>query len=67
MTRLLDCFSSLVSFGLSVDSGPGSVPEQRERALRLIETARDQAAAAGYPAATVESAVHFGCSASGSD
>lgn len=57
MTRLLDCFSSLVSFGLSVDSGPGSVPEQRERALRLIETARDQAAAAGYPAATVESAV----------
>jgi len=56
MTRLLDFFSSLISFGLSVDAGPGTVLEQRERALHLLETARGQAAAAGHAATAVESA-----------
>lgn len=57
MTRLIDCFSSLVSFGLSIDATPGPVLAQREQALRLIEAARTRAAEADYPATTVESAV----------
>src|SRR5690349_4766957 len=57
MTRLIDCFASLITLGLSLDAGSGTVAERREQALALVEAARAEAAAAGYAPATVESAV----------
>lgn len=57
MTRLLDCFLPLVSLGLSIDTGAGTVASLRRTALQLLEASRAQTAKAGYPAATAESAV----------
>jgi len=57
MTRLLDCFSRLITLGLSVDTGAGTVLSMRQEALQRLDEARAQAAAAGYPSGTVESAV----------
>ncbi len=57
MPRLIDRFSTLISFGLSLETQPGDAFQRRQQALRLLDEARGQAEAAGYPAATVESAV----------
>jgi len=62
MSRLLEFFTSLFSYGLAIDEqiayGPsqGSVDEVYVRARALIEQARSSALAAGKPAAAVESA-----------
>ena len=57
MPRLIDCFSNLISFGLALDTVPGDAVQRRRQALQLLDQARGQAEAAGYPAATIESAV----------
>lgn len=56
MTRLLDCFSALISLGLGVGA-TGSTASLRQKALRALDETRRQAAQAGYPPTTVESAV----------
>ncbi|HET7837873.1 MAG TPA: DotU family type IV/VI secretion system protein, partial [Variovorax sp.] len=62
MARLLDCFSSFVSFGLGLDASiaagraePGC-ESARQQALDLLEEARAAALALGRTAAAVESA-----------
>ncbi|MDN8614701.1 DotU family type IV/VI secretion system protein [Variovorax ginsengisoli] len=62
MARLLDTFSSFVSFGLGLDASiaadraePGC-ESARQQALNLLEEARTAALALGRPAAAVESA-----------
>ena len=57
MPRLIDCFSTLISFGLALETRPGDALPRQQQALRLLDEARAQAEAAGYAAATIESAV----------
>lgn len=57
MTRLLDCFSPLITLGLRADTSVGPSVGLRQQALDLLDDARTRAAEAGYPASTVESAV----------
>lgn len=62
MTRLLDCFSVLASFGLDLDAsiaaGRATLSHEsaQQQARRLLDAARDCAASSGTPAAQVESA-----------
>ncbi len=62
MTRLLDCFSALISFGLALDASIAagrpslSLEAARRRAIELLDTARAAAARLGRSAAQVESA-----------
>lgn len=57
MTRLLDCFSPLISLGLRADAAAGPTVLLRQQVLGLLIDARIRAGEAGYPLATVESAV----------
>ena len=63
MARLLDCFSAFLSFGLALDAsiaaGRATLSHDgaQQQARRLLDAARASAAAAGTPAAQVESAV----------
>ena len=62
MARLFDCFSTLFTFGLELDAAIAAgraapAPEAaQQRALQLLDQARDAARAAGSSAAHIESA-----------
>ena len=63
MARLLDCFSSFISFGLALDASiaagaPPLLPHEtaQQQARQLLDAARAAAEAFGTPAAQIESA-----------
>jgi type IV/VI secretion system ImpK/VasF family protein len=62
MARLLDCFSGFIAYGLALDAAVAAgrplpaLARAQDKALLLLDAARDAADAAGTPAAQVESA-----------